>query len=570
MIRQKRAGEWRSDVRWRRAAALGSVWAASEIILGSFLHNLKVPFRGHALTAIAVVLVSGAQRRWGQRGVVARAGLVAAIMKSASPSAVLLGPMLAIGMEGCAFEAGLALGRGGLIGCLIGGVLAMSWTFAHLLLSLLLSYGGNLIEVYRQLVVSAGREFGPLPGGAVGPIAALALVNMSVGVVAALTGWRAGGRPDAAAPPVAASRNQAQRPHPGSTVKPMLPFLALVLVALPAGLVALSHAPLGAASLGMAVFLVAAGVRYRAALRRLARPGFWSGVLVIAATAALVARFGSGAALPAALTMAAMMTLRAMFVAACFAAIDVELAHAGLRSALERHGAGALLGATEAAFATLPEIVASVPSGRDLMRRPGASLAAMLPRLDSLVEGFARGGTRASVVVLTGERLSGKTTLAAAAVERLHASGLTVGGVLAPGTLRDGKRFSFDLVDLASRETVPYGSREQREGWLEESCFWVNPDAVARGRVALSRGGLDVVVVDEVGPWELGGSGWARELDTLVEGGGRLLLVVRHRCLEGVLARWRLDGARVLEVSESRAETLAEALLAAAARQPLP
>ena len=207
------AGRWRSNPKWLRAAALGSLWATSEIVLGSFLHNLKVPFRGHALTAIAVLLLSGAQRRWGGRGVVWRAGLVAAVMKSASPSAVLLGPMLAISMEGFAFEAGLAIGRGGLIGCLIGGVLAMSWTFLHLLLSLLLSYGTNLVEVYRQLVGSAAQQLGPMPFGAVGPIAALALVNMAVGVAAAFTGWRAGGhRAAAGAWRTAARRFRCARP----------------------------------------------------------------------------------------------------------------------------------------------------------------------------------------------------------------------------------------------------------------------------------------------------------------------------------------------------------------------
>ena len=560
MSRRKPSVGWRSDPRWLRAAALGSVWAASEIILGSFLHNLKVPFRGHALTAIAVVLVSGAQRKWGQRGVVARAGLVAAVMKSASPSAVLLGPMLAIGMEGAAFELGLALGRGGMIGCLIGGVLAMSWTFVHLLLSLLLSYGANLIEVYRQLVVMAGQQFGPLPGGALGPVAALALVNMSVGVAAALTGWRVGGRPD----PLPGSATASPQPAPpGRSIAPVEPrlfFLGLTLVALPVGLVALSRVSLATACLGMAACLAGAGLRYGAALRRLARPGFWSGVLMIAATAALVARFGSGAEVSAALAMAATMTLRAMFVAACFAAIDVELAHPGLRATLERHGAGSLLGATEAAFATLPEIVASVPSGRDLVRRPGAALASMLPRLDALVERFAPARGHPRVVVLTGERCSGKTTLATAAVARLRASGIAVGGVLAPGTIRDGARYSFDLADVASGETVAFGCREPRDGWLEERCFWVNPAAVALGRAALSRGGLEVTVVDEVGPWELGGSGWAPELDALVERDGRVLLVVRHECLPRVLSRWRLDAAMVFDVAETRPHEIAEAL----------
>ncbi|MGD1147718.1 MAG: nucleoside-triphosphatase [Thermoanaerobaculaceae bacterium] len=567
------ARQWRSDPRWLRAAALGSVWAASEIILGSFLHNLKVPFRGHALTAIAVLLVSGAQRRWGQRGVVARAGLVAAIMKSASPSAVLLGPMLAISMEGFAFELGLGLGRGGLLGCLIGGVLAMSWTLLHMLLSLLLSYGANLIEVYRQLVALAAQQLGPLPFGAVGPLAALAMLNMTVGAAAALTGWRVGGRAStqdldggaaALAPvPVRLSR-------PAVRVTPRLFFLVLTLAALPIGLVALSRASLATACIGMAVVLAGAGLRYRAALRRLARPGFWVGVIMIAATAALVGRLGSGAPLPAALTVAAMMTLRAVFVAACFAAIDVELAHPGLRASLERHGAGALLGAAEAAFATLPEIIASVPSGRDLVRRPAAALASILPRLDALVDGFTRDAAQSRVVILTGERGSGKTTLAAEAVERLRSAGLKVGGILAPGTLRDGTRFSFDILDLSTGESLPFGCREPRPGWLEEKCFWVSQDGLALGRVALARSEVDVLVVDEVGPWELAGSGWSRDLETLVGRDVPLLLVVRHACLAAVVSRWCLSAAEVFEVSEAGPDRIAEPLLAAATRRPLP
>jgi nucleoside-triphosphatase THEP1 len=554
------AGTWRSDPRWLHAAALGSLWATSEIVLGSFLHNLKVPFRGHALTAIAVLLLSGAQRRWGGRGVVSRAGLVAAVMKSASPSAVLLGPMLAISMEGFAFEAGLAIGRGGLLGCVIGGVLAMSWTFLHLLLSLLLSYGTNLVEVYRQLVGSAAQQLGPIPFGVVGPIAALALVNMAVGVAAAATGWRAGGHHAAAATAQEGSQLPLRLARPAPPTTPSLPVLVFLLAALPLGLTALSRVSLPVAAAGMAVFLTASVLRYRAALRRLLRPGFWIGVLTITLTATLVMRFGSGAAMPAALAIGAAMTLRAMFVAACFAAIDVELAHSGLRAWLGHHGAGALLGATEAAFATLPEVIASVPSARELVRHPGAAAASMLPRLDTLVEQLAAAPRTAPVVVVSGERGAGKTALAAAVVELLRTSGRRVGGVLAPGTWRDGARFSFDVVDLATGARRPLACREPRDGWRAEGSFWVNPAGTALGRTALATDRADVVVVDEVGPWELRGAGWSSELERLRAGVAPLLLVVRRNCLDAVVARWSLASAAVFDAANASPPQVAAAL----------
>ena len=39
---------------WLKAAVVGSIWASIEIILGSFLHNLKIPLSGTILSFIAM------------------------------------------------------------------------------------------------------------------------------------------------------------------------------------------------------------------------------------------------------------------------------------------------------------------------------------------------------------------------------------------------------------------------------------------------------------------------------------------------------------------------------------
>ncbi|MBE0640469.1 MAG: hypothetical protein IH599_00435, partial [Bacteroidales bacterium] len=53
---------------WMKAAVLGANWAASEIILGSFLHNLHIPFKGSLLTAIGLVLLISASHKWKDKG----------------------------------------------------------------------------------------------------------------------------------------------------------------------------------------------------------------------------------------------------------------------------------------------------------------------------------------------------------------------------------------------------------------------------------------------------------------------------------------------------------------------
>ena len=53
--------------KWIKASIIGTIWAASEIVLGSFLHNLRIPFSSNVLTAIGIIILvststSGPQR----------------------------------------------------------------------------------------------------------------------------------------------------------------------------------------------------------------------------------------------------------------------------------------------------------------------------------------------------------------------------------------------------------------------------------------------------------------------------------------------------------------------------
>jgi hypothetical protein len=125
---------------WLKAAMLGSVWGSIEIIVGSFLHNLRIPFAGTVLAAIGVCLLVAGQFIWNERGLIWRAGLICALMKSISPSAVIIGPMIGIFSEALVLELFARSFRGASIGLLIGGGIAACLPFLQVLIGLLITF----------------------------------------------------------------------------------------------------------------------------------------------------------------------------------------------------------------------------------------------------------------------------------------------------------------------------------------------------------------------------------------------------------------------------------------------
>lgn len=136
---------------WIKAAVIGSLWASVEIVAGSFLHNLQIPLTGTILTAFAIFLLSAFSVLWKDAGIFWRAGLICALMKSISPSAVIIGPMIGIITKAFLFEIMLlTLGRN-IFGTLAGGALAAVSAVFHKFFTLLILYGFDFVRILDSL-----------------------------------------------------------------------------------------------------------------------------------------------------------------------------------------------------------------------------------------------------------------------------------------------------------------------------------------------------------------------------------------------------------------------------------
>ena len=316
---------------WQRAAVYGSLWAAVEIVVGSFLHNLRIPFAGTILSAFGVTVMTAGHRAFPERGLIWRAALVCALMKSISPSAVILGPMIGIAMEGVLLEASVRLLGGHAVGYLVGGALAVSWTLAQRILNALIAFGPDVVRLYVETYNFASRSLGVSRFGPFDLIATLVVAEWAFGVAAAGFGLRVGR--NAGEPPAAPGRPSFALAFAGSA--PIvaegdwsLRRLALTSAALLVGMVGLALVPVWWGLVYVAGFAAFVLRTYPRAAARIRRPSLWieMAFVMLLAGALLGGARGGLSGLSSGASAGAAMVLRATMVLLGFSAISVSSA----------------------------------------------------------------------------------------------------------------------------------------------------------------------------------------------------------------------------------------------------
>ena len=159
------------------------------------------------------------------------------------------------------------------------------------------------------------------------------------------------------------------------------------------------------------------------------------------------------------------------------------------------------------------------------------------------------------VLIITGESGSGKTTALANLIEQCQQQGLPLRGMLCPGEMKDGKRFSSDLLDIATNERCLFG---HRTGVLDKQTgtrFTFTEEGIALGKLAFDHNKLNqggVCIVDEIGPMELKGQGFGEHISPLLSiANSRHIWVVRPSLIESVSRHWSLNNPQIINVEDA-------------------
>ncbi len=555
---------------WKKAAVFGSLWAGSEIVLGNLLHSLRVPLAGTVLAAIGVsILVAGLRLR-GEPGVALRAGVVCALMKSVSPGAVIIGPMVGIMLEASIVEGVTRLTRRTVPGLLLAGGLATATPILQKIGGLLVTYGADAANIYIGLYEFAASALGIRGVGSVDLILLFVAAAAMCGVIAAAAGLRMASlaRRTAADPlPIDATQSSFTFDAPSDGQTYSLPLLAFHFVALVLGLTLVATTPLWAAAIPAAAYAAFSLLQYRRVAQRFTRPRLWLEFAIIAVLAAVVlGMLAPGKSLVDGLYAGGQMLVRGILVIVAFSSISVELRNPAVLVWVLAKDLGGAADALSIAAGALPGILRLFGNERQVLLHPvrafSRSLAATVAWID---EAERLEASPAPVFILSGARGTGKTTKLEEVVRLLRSDAIEPRGFLSPAVWNKGDRLGYDLHMLSDGTRIPLARRGSTDGVPTAGTTRTGPftfftDAIHAGRAELDRARARtsaLVIVDEVGPLELQGQGWTPVLLPLIATRTYpLILVVRPSLVNELCSRWNLEPVEIWDASVLDARTI--------------
>jgi len=557
--------------KWVKASIIGTIWAAAEIVLGSFLHNLRVPFSGNLLTAVALVILIAVSYRWREHGLYWRAGIICALMKTMSPSAIIFGPMIAIIMESLLLEASVRIFGRTYMGFILGSMLAMSWNLFQKVFNMIIFYGGNMVDIYKNITDYVSRQLNLQFDAFWAPLILLLGIYALFGAVTAVTGIITGRRissmpPEGSLPEPPVIRESATK-QDGMFDYSMRWLIAdILLIAGMLVVVSLTKWVWWVVVVIPVITMLA--LRYKRAMRQLSKPGFWITFVFITMLSALAfTAFQPGKNnLTDAILIGIQMNFRAVIIIIGFSALGTELYNPKIRSLFSRTYFRQLPVALELSAASLPTMIADMPDLKMAVKNPVSILNRMITRVERrLTEIRYELIMERKIFIVSGAIGEGKTSWLIKLTGLMREKGITTGGILALRITHDGIATGYDISDISSGMRTPFLRLTGSETMGVER-FSVSEEGLAAGQRALdpyANSKMDVVIVDEAGPLELRGMGWSNRIDELINNTrATVIIAVRKNLTGAVIDKFRIPEAQIIDVGMGDAMKIAEEIAA--------
>lgn len=546
--------------KWIKASILGTVWASSEIVLGSFLHNLRIPFSGNILTAIALVILISASYKWKGNGLFWRAGIICALLKTMSPSAVIFGPMVAIIAEALLLEFSVRLFGRTFFAYILGSILAMSWVLFQKIANFIIFYGYNIVQLYESLMIYVEKQLSLKFDAVWMPILLLLVIYAIFGVVSAIVGIKTGRRLVSESykniDSISEQKTNESKKKLYEEFNYSITWLIFDVLFIISTLLLVNIIPfLYWAALVVAIVVIWA-LRYKRALRQLVRPKFWIFFVAITMfTAFIITRIQSSSnSVMDGLLIGLEMNLRAIILIMGFSVLGNELYNPKIRNFFMKSYFKQLPLAMELSVESLPVMVAAIPDFKTIIKNPVSVIFRVMSQAELRLKEIQNDeSSKPKVYILSGAIGEGKTTKAQKIISIFKDRKINVGGICSPRIMDEKETIGYDLVNIQINKREPFLRIEENKDYQKIGKYNILPDGLEFGLKAIRQSRTyetRVVIVDEVGRLELSDRGWATEIEQLTKQTGLILiLAIRENFVESLMKKWNIEGYSFYKVS---------------------
>ena len=548
--------------KWIKASILGTIWASSEIVLGSFLHNLRVPFSGNVLTAIGIIILIAASYKWKEHGLFWRAGVICALLKTLSPSAVIFGPFVAIISESLLLELSVRIMGRTIPGIIIGSILAMSWNLFYKVFKMILYYGNNIIDVYSNLMLFVEKQVGVKFNAVWAPLILLLVIQIVFGTVSALIGIRTG-METISNPKQFTNRNKTQTPfikRAGSNFSYSLRWLFANVFFMIAPLVIVGYIHFAIWVAFILSITTIWAFRYKRALRQLVRPRIWIYFIVITMVTAFVfTRLQSDSkSITDALLIGVEMNLRAILLIMGFSVLGTELYNPKIREYFAQSYFKQLPLALQLSLESLPVMIANTPDLKTIIKNPTLFVHQIMSFADFRLNEIKNNSTfNKKVFLITGGVGAGKTSCIKHFIENFKTKNIFISGIYSSRVTENGVHAGYNIVSVSTGKAVRFLRTTGDSSQKTIGSFYIYNEGIVAGEEALQNSNTEIVFIDEVGRLELAEEGWYKSIKKIISRSkNHLILVVRKEVTNEIIEKFQLKPIFILNINEDNCVNL--------------
>jgi len=155
----------------------------------------------------------------------------------------------------------------------------------------------------------------------------------------------------------------------------------------------------------------------------------------------------------------------------------------------------------------------------------------------------------AKVNIITGRKQAGKTTFLLKKIVELRNNGNKICGIIARGTFSNNTRHRFYVHNVETKEEQLLMSSDAIINADKIGRFFIRKEAFNWGTDILKesiKSDCKIIVLDEIGRFELKEKGWANILSELIDSNKQLYLVIRKEWVNEIIAKYNITDYKII------------------------